>query len=218
MKYLKKLFLSLIEVIIVIVCEYTVLFLAMLILGIHNGIIYGSILMGILELVYVSYIFKKDKIKITMGNYLPYLVLGLSVSVVYNMIIFKMGIHFDIIDVPLILNLIGSGFIGPILEETIFTHNLLCRLEKFNSKKMTILLTCLVFALCHNNVPSMIFAFIIGLINTNLYMKKRNLLIPIFVHMGANIISTFLFDFNLYILILGIVLLGISSLIIKRMN
>ena len=64
MKYLKKLFLSLIEVIIVIICEYTILFFAMLVLGVHNGIIYGSILMGILELVYVSYIFRKDKIKI----------------------------------------------------------------------------------------------------------------------------------------------------------
>ena len=218
MKYLKKLFLSLIEVIIVIICEYTILFFAMLVLGVHNGIIYGSILMGILELVYVSYIFRKDKIKIKKDNYLPYLVLGLSVSVVYNMIIFKLGIHFDVIDVPLMLNLIGSGFIGPILEETIFTHNLLSRLEKFNSKKVTILLTCLVFALCHTNVPSMIFAFIVGLINTNLYMKKRNLLIPICVHIGANVIATFLFDFNLYILLLGIGLLGISNLIVKRMN
>ena len=218
MKYLKKLFLSLIEVIIVIICEYTILFFAMLVLGVHNGIIYGSILMGILELVYVSYIFRKDKIKIKKANYLPYLVLGLSVSVVYNMIIFKLGIHFDVIDVPLMLNLIGSGFIGPILEETIFTHNLLSRLEKFNSKKVTILLTCLVFALCHTNVPSMIFAFIVGLINTNLYMKKRNLLIPICVHIGANVIATFLFDFNLYILLLGIGLLGISNLIVKRMN
>lgn len=218
MKYLKKLFLSLIEVIIVIICEYTILFFAMLVLGVHNGIIYGSILMGILELVYVSYIFRKDKIKIKKANYLPYLVLGLSVSVVYNMIIFKLGIHFDVIDVPLMLNLIGSGFIGPILEETIFTHNLLLRLEKFNSKKVTILLTCLVFALCHTNVPSMIFAFIVGLINTNLYMKKRNLLIPICVHIGANVIATFLFDFNLYILLLGIGLLGISNLIVKRMN
>ena len=62
----------------------------------------------------------------------------------------------------------------------------------------------------------MIFAFIIGIVNGYLYSTKRDILIPIFVHISANMIATFLFGYNGVILILGFLLIIISYFIIKE--
>ena len=58
--------------------------------------------------------------------------------------------------------------------------------------------------------------FIIGIVNGYLYSTKRDILIPIFVHISANMIATFLFGYNSVILILGFLLIIISYFIIKE--
>lgn len=219
MKYLKNLLLSLNEIFVVMIIQYILLIIVILIFGIYNSIILGSIILLLFETVYI--LLKSKKIHRFSSNtiYFPYVLLGISIAVIYNMIIFKLGIKFDVnTSIPIILNIICSSIVGPIFEELLFRYSLIEKLEKFNSKRNIVIISSLIFGLFHKNVITMIYAFIIGVINSYFYLKERNIFIPIIIHMSGNIIASYLFDYNIWIFILGIILLIISFLIIKGEN
>lgn len=217
MKYLKNLILSLKEIFVVITVMYIIIISSILIFGFNRAIILGSIMVLIFQTIYL--IFKKRTINFKFNNtfYFPYILLGISVAIIYNMVIFKLGIKFEVTEgMPIILNIVYSGIAAPIFEEILFRYSLINKLEKFNSKKMVIILSGVIFAMFHSNIITAIYAIIIGTLNAYLYMKERNILVPIMVHMSGNIIVNLLFDYNIWIFILGIILLLISTLIIKK--
>lgn len=216
MKYLKKLFFSLSEVFIMVAMQYLLLIIAILIFGKNKSIIIGTIILSIFEIIYIIFKYKKKKIIVLKDNYFPYILLGISFSIIYNMIVFLLGVKFTFDNsIPLIINIISSCFIGPIFEEVLFRYSLISKLLKFNNKTGAIIISIIIFCLCHNNINNMIFALILGSFNSILYVKRRNILIPICIHIFANLISTFLFEFNIIIFILGIILLVISILMLK---
>ena len=106
-------------------------------------------------------------------------------------------------NIPLIILLISSGIIGPIYEEILFRYILLNRLKTFNSTTKSIILNSIIFALIHINPIKICYAFILGLILNLTYQKYNNIIAPILIHASANIISLFLTEFNIYILILS---------------
>ena len=215
MQYIKNLFLSIKEIIAVIFIQYLLLLCCILIFGTNKSIIIGTITLSIFELIYIF--IKIKNIKLTFKhNYFPYILLGISLSLIYNMIIFKLGIKFEITSIPLLLEILSSGMIGPIFEELIFRYNLINKLSKFNSRYLTIIISSFIFAICHNNTITIIYAFIIGPFNSYFYIKKKDILVPITIHISSNIISSFLFKYNPYILILGIILFSISMLSSKK--
>lgn len=216
MKYIINLFKSITEVLIVILIQYLILIGIFLLFGNTNSIIIGTICLMIFELGYIIYKYRKNNIIIGGNNYFSYILLGVSISVIYNMIIFKYGISFTPSDINIVINIMASCIIGPIFEEFLFRYTLINKLEKFNSRFITILISSFIFAIIHTNIPTMIFAFIIGLVNSYFYINKRDLLIPICIHIFCNFISTFLYGYNIYILILGIILFIISNLIIRK--
>ena len=81
---------------------------------------------------------------------------------------------------------------------------------------MSIIISSIVFAICHTGITTIIYAFIIGLVNSYLYIKKKNILVPIVIHMSANIFVNVLNIFNPYILIIGIFLIVLSVTIIRE--
>ncbi len=212
MQYFKSLFLSIREILLIMFIQYILLFGCILILGMDKSIILGTIILSIFELIYIF--FKLKGIKLSFKhNYFPYILVGISLSIIYNMTIFKLGFKFDITSIPLILELLCSGIIGPIFEEVLFRYSLINRLSKFNNNILCITLSSFIFAICHNNMITIIYAFIIGLFNAYYYLKKKDILVSIIIHVSANIVSSFLFNFNPYILILGIILfvIGITT-------
>jgi len=216
MKYFKNLFLSLKEIFIVMIVQYIILFGIVIIFEINKSIILGSIILAIIQIIYIIFSLKNVKLG-TKNRYFPYLLLGISISVIYNMLIFKGGISFSTSDsMPIFLNIICSCIVGPIFEECLFRYRFIGYLKKFNSNKMCIILSSIVFALCHTNLWTIIFAIIIGITCSYFYIKSDNILIPIIIHVGANTISTFLFGYNTWIFIFGILLLFISMLLIKK--
>ena len=215
MKYIKNLFKSIAEVLLLMILQYTILFGVYFVCK-NNYIIIGTMCLMIFELCYIMYKYRKGNISTLSNIYFSYILLGIAISIIYNMIIFKIGIEFTLGDVDIILNIIASCIIGPIFEEFLFRYSLINKLEKFNSKWGSIIISSLVFSLIHNNIPTMIFAFIIGLFNSYFYINKKDLLIPICIHVSANTISTFLYGYNGTILILGIILFIISNLIIVK--
>lgn len=209
MQYLKKLFLSVREVIFIILIQYALLLGCILVFGIDKSIIMGTIILSIFELIYIFIKLKGIKLSFKL-NYFSYILLGMSLSIIYNMIIFKLGIKYDITSIPLIIELLCSGIIGPIFEEVLFRYSLINKLSKFNNNTLCIIISSFIFAICHNNIITIIYAFIIGLFNSYFYIKKKDILIPIIIHISANVVSSFLFNFNPYILLLGIILFGIG--------
>lgn len=209
MKYIKNLFLSIREVLLIILIQYILLLGCIMIFGMNKSIILGTIILSIFELIYIFIKLKNIKLSFK-HNYFPYILLGISLSIIYNMIIFKLGINFDITSTPLILDIIASGIIGPIFEEVLFRYSLINKLAKFNNNTLCIIISSFIFAICHNGITTIVYAFIIGLFNSYYYIKKKDILVPIIIHISANIVSSFLFNFNPYILILGIILFGIG--------
>ena len=154
--------------------------------------------------------------KIMENNSYLCLINGESVGQVASQTLTSMNVINNVTNIDIFINIIASAIIGPIFEEILFRYSLINKLEIYFSRKWSIWLSTIIFALCHTGIYTMIFAFIIGIVNGYLYSTKRDILIPIFVHISANMIATFLFGYNSVILILGFLLIIISYFIIKE--
>ena len=217
MKYLKNLILSFKEIFLLFILQYAILISCLFIFGMNKSIIIGSIFICIIEIIYVVFKYKGKKIKVEQYNLFPYILLGIGVTTTYNMILFAMNLGNEVnTNINIVFNIICSGVVGPIFEETLFRYSFINYLKKFNSTKMSIIISSIVFAICHTGITTIIYAFIIGLVNSYLYIKKKNILVPIVIHMSANIFVNVLNIFNPYILIIGIFLIVLSVTIIRE--
>lgn len=218
MKYLGKLFLSLREIFILMTLQYAILIVCVLTIGVDESVIWGSILLCIFQIVYILWKSKKSKFRISNGSYFPYLLLGIGVATTYNMIIFKMGLGEDVnTDFPIILNIICSGIIGPIFEEILFRYDFIRRLEKFNTNNwIIIILSGIIFGLFHTGIVTMVYGAIVGIINSYIYIRDKDIMKPIMVHMAGNIFVNLLFGYNTLVLILGVILTILGLLMIRN--
>ena len=217
MKYLKNLILSFKEIFLLFILQYAILISCLFIFGMNKSIIIGSIFICIIEIIYVVFKYKDKKIKVEQYNLFPYILLGIGITTTYNMILFAMNLGNEVnTNINIVFNIICSGIVGPIFEETLFRYSFINYLKKFNSTKMSIIISSIVFAICHTGITTIIYAFIIGLVNSYLYIKKKNILVPIVIHMSANIFVNVLNIFNPYILIIGIFLIVLSVTIIRE--
>lgn len=216
MKYFKNFICSFKEIFLLLILQYLALFICFICLGEDKTIITGTILICIIQVIYIIYKYRKKNKRIEECNLFPYLLLGVGISCSYNMILFSMNLGNVVnTDINLVLNIICSGIIGPIFEEVLFRYSFMENLRKFNKEKTSIVISSVVFALCHTGITTIIYAFIIGLINSYLYVKKKNILIPIIIHISGNIFVNLITDFNLYILIIGLFLTILSCTIIS---
>ena len=217
MKYLKNLILSFKEIFLLFILQYAILISCLFIFGMNKSIIIGSIFICIIEIIYVVFKYKDKKIKVEQYSLFPYILLGIGVTTTYNMILFAMNLGNEVnININIVFDIICYGVVGPIFEETLFRYSFINYLKKFNSTKMSIIISSIVFAICHTGITTIIYAFIIGLVNSYLYIKKKNILVPIVIHMSANIFVNVLNIFNPYILIIGIFLIVLSVTIIRE--
>lgn len=221
MSYLKKLIISLKYVIIYIIINPVVLFLSTFIYGLYdinnvNNFVnkHGSIILIISNLLYLIYLIKQEKIKKDNYNILtnyPKISMIIGLSLFLNSIIFLIKIK-PVVTVNPIISFLGTVVIGPIIEEIIFRYVLYNSLTKFNSKKISIILSTIIFALMHNGIINIIFAFIIGLIITIIYSKNKNITEVIILHIITNFLGFLITDYNQVVLILSIVCIIISLL------
>lgn len=216
--YLKNLFLSLKDILIILGIELIVLFSIVTILGKEKSILVGTIFVMIYFTFFSIFLLRKEKIPFKNISYFPYILIGTSVAVIFNMIIFRMGIISKInVDISTFIVILSSGIISPTFEEVLFRYHFINKLEKFNSNKwIVILLSGIVFGLFHNGIVTIIYGTIVGLINSYLYVKHKNILIPIIVHASGNIIVNFLTGYNPWILIFGIILLLLGLILIEK--
>jgi membrane protease YdiL (CAAX protease family) len=86
----------------------------------------------------------------------------------------------------LIVVMMMSSVTGPIAEEFIFRGLLLNRIIKKTNMWGGILISSLVFAVVHMQAEKLIATFLFGVVASLIYLKTRNLFIPILIHILHN--------------------------------
>lgn len=76
---------------------------------------------------------------------------------------------------------------APIWEEAIFRGFLLISLTKFLSARMAVLVSSLLFALCHFRLQTFAPLLVLGVVFSIVFLKTRNLLPPVLLHSLWNI-------------------------------
>ena len=172
--------------------------------------------MIIFNIIYIFYLFKKEKITFKKTtSILPFILSGIGISTFCNMIILSIKTN-EVVEMNKLFLILSSVIVGPLVEEIIFRHILINKLEKFNNKILTILIASFIFSIMHNGIINILYTFILGIILNTIYLKNKNLLYPLIVHASANLITIFLTGYNPYILTLSFILLALSLFVIKR--
>ena len=208
------------EIFITYILNYLIIIISGLIYNLlgYNNLEYfvNNILPVILIIFYaltIIYLYKKNYIQeksLSKKEYFPLSILGISLASLLNMIIFRLFPPTSTTPLPIIISIISTGIIGPIYEEILFRYILYNRLKKKYSIKKSILITTIIFALTHLSPIKIIYAFILGLIMNISYERHKNILAPILIHISANTIVIFLYEYNTYILLLSIICLMLS--------
>ena len=117
------------------------------------------------------------------------------------------------------LTIIATGIFAPIQEEIGFRRGLTVPLAKKGKIGFAIVLSSIVFAFAHAGPFQMIFTFILGLFMSYLILTTGNVVYPILVHVGMNLLSSVavLFEFHeLLIILVGGVAFIIATIMIYK--
>ena len=219
MKKIKYLLLSLKEIFIVLFIQYFILIISIILFNGDKNIYIGNILLSVFSVIYI--LSKRKVIDVSFNiknNYFIYIMLGISISIIYNMILYRLNLYtYNISNNILFLDILTSGIIGPIFEEVLFRVSFIPKVEGFiYNKKKVILVTSIIFAILHFNILSGFIAFIIGIINGYIYIKTRDIIRISLVHISLNTISSLITSYNIVIFILGIILLIVAVLCLRK--
>lgn len=164
------------------------------------------------------YLYKKHRIKESIPNLkkiILMVLLGIGISLFYNMLTIKYQVN-NIFNINKFILIPYIVIIAPIYEELVFRYISL-RIAKDNYKKLTaIIIISILFAIMHTDIFSIIYAFILGIILSYIYLKYKNIIYPIILHISANLMSIFITEFNLLALIISVIILLTTTIYIKK--
>ena len=181
-------------------------------------LIISIIFLPILYKVFKKY---KEKNNFKIKNIFIPIAFGVSICLIYNITIFELNniFHFtnkfETSNIPIIVQIICSGLLGPILEELLFRGIVYNKLKEFNKPMTSIIISSVIFSLFHSNIVDAIYAFGVSFILIYMYEKYKTLKAPIITHICLNttiilmlnlIIKNFII-FNMYLLIVSIIIL-----------
>ena len=130
-------------------------------------------------------ILKKNKTsaKFKLSKISKYILLVTSIYNTYLSII----TNYQISSLPIFIQIICSGIIGPIIEELLFRGIVYNKLKEITSSEKSMLISTIIFSLLHFSLSDIIYTFILGIIFVYIYEKNNNIKYPIIVHISANI-------------------------------
>lgn len=195
-----------------------VLILGYVLIGDNTGLInnidavykYSIVLMGLLVIPLSIYLYKKNKRSEEKVKYLKiliFIILGISLSIAYNMIVFDYIKDKEVFDTNIYVLIIYSVILGSIFEEILFRYTALNKARERYTLWQSIIMISLVFALLHSGLINMIYAFILGLLVSYVYVNNGNILYPMVMHIAANGTSLFINNFNIYLLIISLIVI-----------
>ena len=157
---------------------------------------------------------RREEYTVSKKNIFPCIYFGISFALLFNMIIFYYSKESRGDSIPFLLSFISSGIVGPIYEEILFRYVFFNRLKNRFSIRKSIVISSSIFGIIHFQVIRSLYAFIFGIFLSLVYEKKKNIIVPIIMHIAANSIVLFLEGFNPVILGLSIINFIISCYII----
>ncbi|MGX8833378.1 CPBP family glutamic-type intramembrane protease [Amedibacillus sp. YH-ame6] len=195
---------------------------------------------------FVVYLFKKS-LKITIptlkknpfsfGKILYYTGIGMGLSSIAGFLIFFLNMFLNIFGIALttpdfslqydllnnILMFIMVCIVAPIFEELLYRGLILTALKRFGNM-FAIIITSILFALAHGNIPQTIPTFFISLVLCYVVLRSNSLLPAILIHFINNAISmvaTMYMDNNIVsigftIFEIALILFACIALFLKR--
>ena len=88
---------------------------------------------------------------------------------------------------PLVLLLV-VGIIGPVLEELVFRRFIIDRVRPYG-EFLAVMFSALTFGMFHGNFYQLFYAFAIGFILGFIYIRTKNIIYPIILHVAFNSLS-----------------------------
>lgn len=179
MKVIKCLLLSLKEIFIVLFIQYFILIISIILFNGYENIYIGNILLSIFSIIYI--LSKKNIINVSFNirnNYFIYIMLGSSISIIYNMILYRFNLYtYDTNNTFLFLDILTSGIIGPIFEEVVFRVSFIPKVECFiYNKEKVIIITSIIFAILHFNFLSGLLLLLLVLLMDISILRREILL------------------------------------------
>lgn len=182
----------------------------------------------ILCIIFIPILFKqfkkyKSKSKLSIEALVVPILLGISISLIYNISIFNLNNivffthNYDVNNKSLMITVMSSAILGPILEELIFRGIIYNKLKEFNKPIRAIVLQSIIFALFHDDILNAIYAFMAGFMFTYVYEKYNNLISSIVLHISLNLTIVLMFNIiikNNIILNFSLVIISILTLLI----
>lgn len=89
---------------------------------------------------------------------------------------------------PILVILLTAVF-APVIEEILFRGIIFRSLEKISSGLFPVIVSAILFGLCHMIFVQMVYAFGMGIVTALVYQKTRNLIYPMMIHMANNLLS-----------------------------
>ena len=167
-----------------------------------------------IPLFYFIYRKYQKNIKLHLNKIIYFIFLGIIISSVYNLYL-SIITNYQISKLPIIIQIISSGIIGPIIEELLFRGIIYNKLKEFNNTKKAMIISTIIFALLHGSLVDIIYTLFIGYILVIIYEKYKSIKYPIILHISVNttvILLSIIISLN--ILLLNIILFIITSLIL----
>lgn len=156
---------------------------------------YNAVFVVISFLILFPYFYKKyhketipRKGKISFLNFIFLIILGSSVSLMYSSILSLFHSLNATETSHIWTSMIGTVFLGPILEEYLFRGITYHKLQKYVTRMQSILLTGIVFAFCHTNLTQIMYAFLFNFILIFVY-ERLGIKASLLVHMSGNMVS-----------------------------
>ena len=164
-------------------------------------------------------IYKKYKVntKLEVNKVIKVIVLGIIISLTYNLYL-NIIIDYKISKIPIYIQIISSGILGPIIEELLFRGIIYNKLKVFNSTNKAMILSTIIFSILHTSLIDIIYTLFIGYILVYIYEKYKSIKYPIIMHITSNIsvillgllISLNIIYLNIILFIICLILLLIT--------
>ncbi|MBU3100740.1 MULTISPECIES: CPBP family intramembrane glutamic endopeptidase [Clostridium] len=126
--------------------------------------------------------------RLIFDNSLIFWVSGISTPSFINEVV-------DELPISPIISIISVIIVAPIYEEIIFRGILLKGMSKKTNPAIAIVVSALLFAVVHMNIPQGINAFLLGLVLGFIYLNKKSIYLSIFAHFINNFLALSLSSF-----------------------
>jgi len=121
-----------------------------------------------------------------------------------------------------IVRILSIGIVAAVVEEVLYRGIILNRLLQWTPKWVAILISSALFGLLHLNLLQGLYAFALGIIHAIMYLRYRNLWIPIIGHVVFNMVSVIMSEileragaeYNAWLFLILGVLLSILSVVL----